>query len=143
MLIKVIIKNCKWFYRNKRTIKYLHFIIFKENKIFIRGQNIMINLKEGQSVTFTIEALDSKGRPTPVDGVPAIANSNPSAVDVFIDPDGFSGIISWLDGGDAVISATVDADRSAGVREITATADLRTDPAEARTLTIKFGVPTP
>lgn len=103
----------------------------------------MITLKEGQSVDFTIVALDTKGRPAPVDGTPTIVNSNSGAADLFINPDGFSGKITHLDGGAVQITATLDADLGEGFKPITAIGDINCLPLEAVTAAITFGTPTP
>ena len=103
----------------------------------------MVTLKEGQAVDFTLTALDSKGRPAKVDGVPVYENSNPAAADLFVNPDGMGGKITWLDAGTAQIKATVDADLGDGVRELIGLGDVECLAPEAVTVGLEFGAPTP
>ena len=102
-----------------------------------------LQLKQGQSVDFALVALDFKGRPVVVDGVPVIAVSDAAVLDLFVNADGFSGKVTYLDGGSSQISAKVDADLGEGVRELVALADIECLAPEAVTVALNLGTPTP
>jgi hypothetical protein len=130
--------------KHKRRPITLEFSLFnQEKKLYLKGRFIMTTFKEGQAATFELSPLDSKGRPAKIDGVPVYENSNPAACDLFVNADGLTGTITWLDGGTAQIKATVDADLGEGVRPLIALADIECLAPEAVTVAINVGTPTP
>jgi hypothetical protein len=109
----------------------------------VKGEYLMVTLVEGQKVEFQLVALDSKGRPAPVDGVPVWSNSNPGACDLVLNADELSGEIHYLDGGVAQIRATVDVRIGPEVKELIAIADITCLPPEATVVQLNLGVPEP
>lgn len=105
----------------------------------------MLELAPNKRVSFTISVLNQKGNPARFDGAPVFANSNPGAVDLIINPDGVSGYVNYLDGGldglDAQISCTVDADLGPGVQEIKGLGDIHALPLTATVVQLNFGAP--
>jgi hypothetical protein len=115
------------------------FLLFPEIKI---GANkSMVTLAEGQKVKFTLVALDSKGRPAQIDGVPVWTNSNENAVTLTLNEDQISGEIVFVDGGVAQIKAEVDVRLGPDVKLLTALADVTCLPLEASVVELQLGVP--
>ncbi len=91
-------------------------------KLAPKYQNAKGELKDGQ-----------------VDGIPVYTNSNQNAVDLFVNPDGMGGVVQHLDGGDAQITVTADADLGEGVKEITGLLEIKALPFEATILDLEPG----
>jgi hypothetical protein len=130
-------------FKKKNRVRTLALSIYKDDVLLVRGQYIMVTLAQGQAVSFTVETLDSKGRPAPIDGVPVYTNSDPVVADLFVAGDGTSGTITWADAGTATISVAVDADLGEGVRTLTASVDVVCGAAEAVSVAFVVGTPTP
>jgi len=98
-------------------------------------------LNTEQKVTLTLKPITAGGNPTVVDGVPLWSVSDAGIVSLVVSPDGLTAEAIAVGPGVATISATADADLTAGVREIVGTLDIQVVAAEAVTLTIESGVP--
>lgn len=66
-----------------------------------------------------LDIRDPKGRPAPVDGIPAWASSDETVVTVTPANDGMSALVDTVGPGVARVSVTADADRGEGVQTIT------------------------
>jgi hypothetical protein len=134
----IIVVKC-----GKKKKRIPHYVLFLFPNSKKGGTQIMETLKVGETRSFTLSVLDVKGRPAPIDGTPIYENSNPGVVDLFVAEGGLSGTVTHLDGGDARITATIDADLGEGVRNIVAIADIHCLPLEAQTVAFNFAPATP
>lgn len=107
----------------------------------IRGEKIMLLLRDDQKVTLAIQPVDAKGNPAKVDGVPAWTNSDDTAGVLTVAADGLSAEFVAGMPGVTQVTVTADADLGAGVRAISGVLDIQVEPGEAVTLDIKAGVP--
>lgn len=99
-------------------------------------------LTDTQKATCTIQPLNSKGNPAPVDGVPEWSSSNPAVASVTPSADGLSAVVTALGIGTSQVSCTADADMDEGeTRAITGTLDVDVRASEAVTLGINAGTP--
>lgn len=125
--------------KKKKKAKFIIFSLIKEGITFLRGNYIMANLKEGQFVDFTLKAVDSQGNPASVDGAFTLTNSNPGAVDMFVNPDGMSGRLTWLSAGTSTVAAEADADLSTEVRLINGSVEIVAEVPEAQSIVFELG----
>ena len=99
-------------------------------------------MTDTQKVTCTIQPLNSKGNPAPVDGVPQWASTNPSIATVTPAADGLSAEVVAVGLGTTQINCVADADMDEGeVRELTAVLDVEIKASEAVTMGIAAGTP--
>jgi hypothetical protein len=99
-------------------------------------------LTDTQQVRCTIEPLNAKGNPAPVEGVPQWASSDASVAEVIPEADGLSALVVARGLGISQISVVADADLDVGeVREITGTLDIEVKASEAVTMGITTGTP--
>jgi hypothetical protein len=99
-------------------------------------------LTDTQKVTCTINPLNSKGKPAPVDGVPLWESSDPQVALVVRGEDGKTAIVYAIAEGTAQISVTADADMDVNeVRNIAGVLDIEVRPSEAVTMGIQTGAP--
>lgn len=103
----------------------------------------MTTFPENTFAALALKPVTSKGKPAKLDGVPVWSNSNPGAGDLFVDTDGLSGRLTYLDEGSGQIRVDADADLGAGVRTLTALLDFTCLPAEAVVITLEAGEVTP
>jgi hypothetical protein len=102
-----------------------------------------MTMTDSQQVGLTIQPVDKKGNPAPVDGVPAWASSNTEVVTVTPAADGMSAVASAVGPlGTATVSVKADADLGSGVTEIAGTLDITITAGAAATVTITAGTPT-
>jgi len=73
-----------------------------------------------QQYLISIQPVDGKGKPAPIDGPAVFASSDESIVKVVAQADGLSALVVAQGVGDYSISASADADLGAGVETITA-----------------------
>jgi len=101
-----------------------------------------MNLRDDQQVTLTIQPVDKKGAPAPVDGVPVWASSDATVVAVTPAADGMSAVVVGVAPGTARVVVTADADTGAGVTDLTGTLDFTVTGGSAVSITITAGEPT-
>ncbi len=100
----------------------------------------MVIINADKKRTFAIAAVDAKGRPAAVDGVPVWAVSPVGAVSLFPAADGMSCDAAWLAANPGVVlTVTADADLGDGVTPIVASANIQTLGAAAVGLTLSAG----
>jgi hypothetical protein len=113
-----------------------HFVFFDENKKEIT----MITISADKKRTLSVQAVDAKGRPATLDGIPAWAVSPEGGVSLFPAADGMSCDVAWLAPKDGqVVTVKGDADLGDGVKEIIGTLDVKTLSAEAVAFNISAG----
>lgn len=108
----------------------------------------MAELNLAQELPFVLTILDSQDPPQPalIDGVPIYTVSDPSIMSVVLDDPavGTSGKVVGIVRGTANVSVVVDADRGAGVENLSITSEdvlVTPDPAltQASSLGFAFG----
>lgn len=101
-----------------------------------------MRLTTEQSVVVAIVLLTAAGNPAEPDGPATWTSSDPDVATVTPDPsDPTKAVVKAVGPGAAQITATVDADLSEGVRELTASGVVEVVRAEAQTLQLVFGDP--
>lgn len=105
------------------------------------GELMSLMLSTIQQVTLTLQPVDAKGFPAPVDGVPQWSLSNPEAGLLQVAEDGMMALFIAIAPGDTQINVLADARLGEDVVPLTAVLDVRVIPAEAATLTLTPGVP--
>lgn len=99
-------------------------------------------LTDTQKATLTVQPLNSKGNPAPVDGVPQWASTNPSVATVTPAADGLTAEVVAAGIGVTQINCVADADMDEDeTREITAVLDVEVKASEAVQLGITAGTP--
>ncbi len=82
-------------------------------------------MTNSQQLTATIQPVDKKGQPAPVDGIPVWASSDETIVTVVPADDGLSAVVAAVGPlGSAKVSVTADADLSGAVTAIFGTLDV-------------------
>jgi hypothetical protein len=102
----------------------------------------MFTFRDDQQVGLTIQPVDAKGKPAPVDGLPVWASSDETIITVAAAPDGMSAVAAAVAPGVARIAVTADADMGSGVAAITGTLDVTVTPGGAISINILPGEPT-
>ena len=74
-----------------------------------------------QQFLASINPVDKKGKPAPIDGEPTWGASDPAVVSVVPNPGGLSALVVAQGVGTYTVSVSADADLGAGVVTITAT----------------------
>jgi hypothetical protein len=77
-----------------------------------------MDLRDDENVVLTIQPVDNKRKPAPVDGVPVWAGSDDTVLTVAAAADGMSATVSGVSPGTARVVVTADADLGAGVTPI-------------------------
>lgn len=103
------------------------------------GENLMTTFPEKTKATLTLKPLTASGKPARLDGVPVWENSNQLAGDLFVDTNGMTAVLTYLDAGNGQIKVTADADLGSGVRPLIALLDYECLPGEAVVLGIEAG----
>jgi hypothetical protein len=107
------------------------------------GENMKVTLTDVQGVDAAISAVDAKGNPAALDGVPVWTPSDP-AVTVTPSPDGLTARIDAVGPlGNFQVTVTADADLGEGVTELAGILDVEVVASEAVSLTFAVGTPTP
>jgi hypothetical protein len=101
----------------------------------------MFSLTDVQKVSLAIAPVNAKGKPAPVDGVPAWTNSNEIAASLSIADDGLSAVLFANEAGTTQVMVSVDADMGEGVVPITGILDVQVLPSMAVSIAIVPGVP--
>ncbi len=82
-------------------------------------------MTNSQQLTATIQPVDKKGQPAPVDGIPVWASSDETIITVTPADDGLSAVVAAVGPlGAAKVSVTADADLGAGTAAIFGTLDV-------------------
>lgn len=100
-----------------------------------------LTIKETEKVLLTAEPQDAHGVKRAVDGSISWTSSNEAAVTLVPSLDGVSVMAVAVASGVSTITATADADLTAGVRFISGTFDLEVSTGEATKIVITAGVP--
>lgn len=99
-----------------------------------------IAMTNSQQATATIQPVDKKRQPAPVDGVPVWASSDETIITVTPAADGLSAVVAAVGPlGAAKVSVTADADLGAGVSSIFGSLDVTVTQGQAVGMTITLG----
>lgn len=106
----------------------------------------MLQLTDVQQVSLTIQPVDAKGNPAPVDGVPAWNVSDATVLDLQVAADGLSAVVTAKGpltpaGGSVQVSVSADADLTSGVTTINGSLDIAVVASQATTVGIVAGTP--
>jgi len=123
------------------------FSIKTESNVLARNITMLV-LPIDQKVHCSIEPVDAKGNPAPIDGVPTWTSSNESIATVTADPSDGSGVFkAWVTPvgqiGSCQINVTADADLGSGVTTIHGVLDITTAAGQAVGFQISTDVPVP
>jgi hypothetical protein len=100
-----------------------------------------MTLRDDQKVSLTIQPVDKKGKPAPVDGAPVWASSDETVITVVPADDGLSAVASAVAPGSCRVVVTADADLGSGVTPLTGTLDFTVTGGQAATISIVAGTP--
>jgi hypothetical protein len=100
-----------------------------------------MDLRDDQKVSLTIQPVDKKGKPAPVDGVPEWASSDETVVTLEVAADGLSAVASAVAPGSCRVVVTADADLGSGVTSITGSIDFNITGGQATAVTVVAGTP--
>lgn len=104
----------------------------------------LLVLRDTEKVSLSVQFVDIKGNPAPVDGVPTWASSNEAILTATASADGMSAeVVAVGPLGPAQVSVTGDADLGAGVAQVIGTQDINVVPSEAVSAVITAGAPEP
>ena len=99
-----------------------------------------ITMTNSQQASATIQPVDKKGQPAPVDGVPVWASSDETIITVESAADGLSAVVKAVGPlGAAKVSVTADADLGTGVTSIFGSLDVTITQGQAVGITITLG----
>ena len=107
----------------------------------IEEQQMALVMTATQQCLLTMQPLDAKGNPAPVDNVAEWQVSNPGVCSIQPATDGVTAMCVALATGDTQINCTADADLGGGVRNITGVIQVSIRPAEAVSMGIVAGEP--
>jgi len=139
----------------KKTAKKLNSTTANPGKGKNRAKRFKFYNEEGEEITMdtisvdnkrtiTVQPVDAKGRPAPIDGVPVWTVSPEGGVSLFPSPDGLSCDVVWMGGPmTQTIAVTGDADLGAGVKNIVDFVDIETLASEATGFNISVGAEEP
>jgi hypothetical protein len=103
-----------------------------------------VTMKDTEKVGLAIEAVDAKGNPAKLDGIPAWAVSDPAGLALTVADDGLSASVAAVGPlGNFQVTVSADADLGAGVRELIGILDVEIVAGEAVAITFKAGAPVP
>jgi len=136
---------------NKLRIKidHIHVHIYPPKKSAVRLKILdefkkeitsMVTISSDKKRVFSVQPVDSKGRPAAIEGIPEWNLSTPGGVSLFPSADGLSCEVVWVEPKTGiVVTVKGDADLGAGVKEIVGTVDIETLGTEAVSFTISTG----
>ncbi len=107
----------------------------------VQEQQMPLVMTATQQCELTMQPLDAKGNPAPIDGIAEWAVSNPGVCSIQPAPDGITALVVAIAIGDTQVNATADADLGSGTRQITGLIDVSIKAAEAVSLGIVAGTP--
>ena len=99
-------------------------------------------LTDSQQCDLSIQPVDKKGRPAPVDGVPVWGSSDDTVLTVQAGADGLTATIVAGNPGTAQVNVTADADLGAGNVPISGVLDVEVTAGAAVSVAISAGTPT-
>lgn len=110
---------------------------------FLPQEPLMLTLTDTQQCTLgPIAAVDGRGNPAPIDGVPTWVSSDPTILTVEPSADGLSALVKSVGPlGNAQVTVTADADMGAGTVSITGLQDVTVIAGQAVVVTVPAGVP--
>lgn len=145
MFWKVLFNNlqhwlyCCMFKRNRLFILWTAYI---PHCLFRQGLTFMaLTLSTIQKVSLSIQPVDAKGHPAPVDGIPTWTVVNESIASIVVSDDGMSAVLSATAPGQTQVGVHADARLGPDVLTIDGLLDVTVLPAEATTLEITAGLP--
>lgn len=104
----------------------------------------MLQLNDVQSCTLSIQPVDSRNNPAPVDGAPTWTVSDATILTISVDSTGLTATITAAGAlGVSQVNVSADADLGSGVTTITGTLDVTVVASQATTIAINPGTPTP
>jgi hypothetical protein len=102
----------------------------------------MLQLTDVQSCSLSVQPIDAKGNPAPVDGPPSWSVSDPTILSIVPSADGLSASISAVGLlGNCQVNVSADADMGAGTVTISGSLDVTVVASQAASLNIGAGVP--
>jgi len=102
----------------------------------------MLELRDDQKVTLSIQPVDKKGNPAKLDGAPEWFISNSDLLTLSAADDGMSAVVTAIGPlGSSVVSVKADADLGEGVTPIVGALEVLVVGGSAVTLEIKAGTP--
>jgi hypothetical protein len=101
-----------------------------------------MDLRDDQQVVLTIQPVDRKRKPAPVDGIPVWASSDETVITLEVAADGMSATARGVAPGAARVVVTADADLGAGVTDLTGTLEFNVTGGSAVAMEITAGTPT-
>ncbi len=108
----------------------------------VKGDRIMLTLTDSQKVGLSIQPVDAKGNPAPVDGAPQWAVSDEALLTLQVADDGLSAeLFAAGPLGNAQVTVSADADLGAGVTTIQGILDVTVVGGQAVSLAIAAGTP--
>lgn len=112
------------------------------------GRNIVegtlpmaITITATQFFTVSVSAVDARGNPAPLDGLPSWASSDAALLTVDPNPDGTARVAAVGALGNAQVTVSADADLGEGVRTLTGLLDVTVVAGEAVALTVATSIP--
>ena len=101
-----------------------------------------LTLTDVQKCALSIQPVDAKGNPAPVDGIPAWTVSDAALLTLQTAADGLSATVLAVGPlGNGQVTVTADADLGAGVVNIQGILDVTVVASQATTLAISAGTP--
>lgn len=108
----------------------------------VEGQLPMaITITASQFFTVSVTAVDARGNPATLDGVPTWASSDEAILTITANPDGSARVAAVGQPGNAQVTVSADADLGEGVRTLSGLLDVSIVAGEAVALTIAASVP--
>jgi hypothetical protein len=102
----------------------------------------MFQMTDSQRVTVTLNILDRKGNPAPIDGHPEWAVDNPNVIALTPSGDNLSCVVEAVGPlGAARVSVTADADLGEGVTSIVGILDIEITGGAATVINLVAGTP--
>ena len=101
------------------------------------------SITNDQQVVLTVHPVTAGGKPAPVDGAPLWTSSNVNVATLVVAPDGLSATVTAVGVGTSTVTVAADSDLTAGVHQISASIDVVVTQAQAASLNITVGTPTP
>ena len=100
-----------------------------------------LTLSTIEKVSLSIQPVDAKGHPAPVDGIPTWTVVNEAVASIAVSPDGMTAILTATAPGQTQVGVHADARLGPDVLTIDGLLDLTVLPAEAATIQITAGLP--
>jgi hypothetical protein len=119
-------------------------IKFNLYNLVVGDNEMAVTITDLQKVSASIQPLDARGNPAPVDGIPAWTNNSPTLLGLLVAADGLSATVSAIGPlGVGQIIVEADADLGTGVETLQGILDVTVVGSQAVTLNILTGIPEP